>query len=249
MDVAWDIRLDTKWSRELRETFESVMPPAQAQRNSAVVNLEFKTLAKHSDSPQRSPCNLKSGYSLRKLVASSTPELSWTESRVMLEEALQYHSSECVSDDKLIASGESILRKRLSELGLDLQVQQGDGNCLFRSISVQLFGTPENHVAVRAKVVEYMMADRAQFEPFLGEDFSKYISAMARPGTWGDELSLRAACESFQIMISVITSERSNWFVRYTPKISPRGDIFLAYVSPIHYNAIVRRKNFFKSRH
>lgn len=62
---------------------------------------------------------------------------------------------------------------------------------------------------------------------------------MSRSGTWGDELTLRAACDWFGARICLITSEESNWFIQYEPRqLRSSRELFLAYISPIHYNAL-----------
>jgi hypothetical protein len=48
---------------------------------------------------------------------------------------------------------------------------------------------------------------REEFECFLGEDFDSYLTSMARLGTWGDELTLRAACDAFGVVMHVVTSD------------------------------------------
>jgi hypothetical protein len=63
--------------------------------------------------------------------------------------------------------------------------------------------------------------------------------AMSLSGTWGDELTLRAACDSYGVVIRCVTSEAENWYISYEP-LEKRLDreLFLAYISPIHYNAL-----------
>ena len=166
-------------------------------------------------------------------------KLGWTESRMMLEEALEINKNVVGMD--MLTDAER-LSQRLLHLGLSLDVQAGDGNCQFRALAKQIFGDPEKHDIVRRRAVGYIANHRARFEPYLGKQYlDKYLAEMAKLGTWGDELTLRAASESFECMISVITSERMNWFVRYIPDKSVRGEVFLAYSSPVHYNAIRRK--------
>ena len=49
------------------------------------------------------------------------------------------------------------------------------------------------------------------FVPFLGEDFESYHQAMSQDGTWGDELTLRAACDCYGVVVRCVTSEEKNW--------------------------------------
>lgn len=52
----------------------------------------------------------------------------------------------------------------------------------------------------------------------------------------------RAACEALGVVINVVTSDPENWFLRYVPAHSlVKREIFLSYVSPVHYNSIRRR--------
>lgn len=46
------------------------------------------------------------------------------------------------------------------------------------------------YLQVRDTVVRYMAANKAEFEPYLGEDWRRYINDMATEATWGDELTL-----------------------------------------------------------
>ena len=69
--------------------------------------------------------------------------------------------------------------------------------------------------------------------------------------TWGDELTLRAACDCFGCVTHVVTTEHENWLLTYCPSslegtevgsgaVTHDGvrELFLTYVSPIHYNVI-----------
>ena len=68
----------------------------------------------------------------------------------------------------------------LDSIGLQIVHVAGDGNCLFRAISDQLEGSPENHLFYRAKVVDYISSERDHFSPFLEDDepFEKYVSRL-----------------------------------------------------------------------
>jgi len=47
------------------------------------------------------------------------------------------------------------LRKR----GLDMVLQEGDGNCLFRAISLQVYGDSDQHGEIRKKCIDYMVRE------------------------------------------------------------------------------------------
>lgn len=55
----------------------------------------------------------------------------------------------------------------LSALGLYAADIRGDGNCLFNSLSDQLYGHQDEHPAVRAKVIQYMRDHASYYKQFL----------------------------------------------------------------------------------
>jgi hypothetical protein len=65
----------------------------------------------------------------------------------------------------------------------------GDGNCLFHSLSYP----NGNHRMVRACIVRHISKHWNEYREFVvTEERGDYIQQMFRPGTWGDELVLRA---------------------------------------------------------
>ena len=49
-----------------------------------------------------------------------------------------------------------LLRRRLDGLGLRENEVDGDGNCQFRAIADQLYGSPDRYAEVRANIVEHL---------------------------------------------------------------------------------------------
>lgn len=84
---------------------------------------------------------------------------------------------------------------------------EGDGNCLFRSISVQLFGLNGvgSHLDVRKRAIQFMVMNREDFEPFLEDDekWDDYITRMSKDGSWGGHLELTALSRVFEIDITI----------------------------------------------
>lgn len=76
-----------------------------------------------------------------------------------------------------------------------------------------------------------------------------YINDMSRSGTWGDELTLRAMSDALGVVINVITSEKKHWYIQYWPtdEIKETSDVFVTYISPVHYNAINRKRTLARS--
>ena len=59
----------------------------------------------------------------------------------------------------------ALLREGLLVIGAD-----GDGNCLFRSVSRQMYGSEDHHAMIRARCMDYMMINSSYFENFMRPD-------------------------------------------------------------------------------
>ena len=90
-------------------------------------------------------------------------------------------------------------RKSLQRRGLRVHRVEGDGNCLFRSVSHQVYGDDKHHGLARRSVADYMSLERPFFQSFVegdGEAFDRYIRKR-RDGSWGDEPEIQALCELY----------------------------------------------------
>lgn len=64
----------------------------------------------------------------------------------------------------------------------------GDGNCLFRTISDQLYGTEEHHIEIRELVMDYIFEEKNFFQNYVLEDIEDYVSKKRVLGAWGDDV-------------------------------------------------------------
>ncbi|MEW5311881.1 MAG: hypothetical protein WDW38_003562 [Sanguina aurantia] len=177
------------------------------------------------------------------LIALAHPGLGWTPSRKHLELLLNQEQATSLQD-QVLQTHEQRLASRLMRLNLDMLVVPGDGNCQFRSVSNELFGTQIYHQQVRQKAVKHIRANEAEYGCFLGEDFHEYLTEMSLSGTWGDELTLRAVCDSYGMVIRVVTSDEHHWYLTYEPtEQKVEREIFITYIAPIHYNSVKRHSS------
>ena len=76
----------------------------------------------------------------------------------------------------------------LKKMGLRLEDIDGDGNCLFRSISDQLSGHQGYHLTLRAACCDYMVEDKERLQHFLDVDddldFDDYVEWARKEGNW-----------------------------------------------------------------
>lgn len=118
-----------------------------------------------------------------------------------------------------IKDHESRLSDRLTRLHVTRNALQPDGNCLFNSISCQLFGSARQGVVVRNLIVDYMHHHREEYSMLFSKDeWMTYLQHMSAPGYWGDELCINAAARCFRVNIHVITSDAVRWHMVFRYK-------------------------------
>ena len=89
----------------------------------------------------------------------------------------------------------------------------GDGNCQFHATAHVLsrYGIYRSAQSLRADIVRHLQnnlndSDVMPLELFMGTSFSDYVGQMARDGTYGDQLTLRAASEIYNIQFTIIST-------------------------------------------
>ena len=60
-------------------------------------------------------------------------------------------------------SSENLMQSRLGELGLQSLDVGGAGDCLFRSVSHQLYGNSNHHMCIRTAGVQFMKDNPERF--------------------------------------------------------------------------------------
>ena len=73
-------------------------------------------------------------------------------------------------------------------------------------------------------------------------EFERYLSTMALPSTWGDELCIRAFADAYQAVVHVVTSTEEHYYLKYDspppPTAAVQKHVFLTYISPVHYDSL-----------
>mmetsp|Transcript_38552 Transcript_38552/g.109022 ORF Transcript_38552/g.109022 Transcript_38552/m.109022 type:complete len:167 (-) Transcript_38552:288-788(-) len=101
---------------------------------------------------------------------------------------------------------------------------RGDGNCLFRALA-QGFHMQQKGVGVhgalpkpeetrkaetlRANVAAELRKRRCEIEPFIDQDYEKYVRAMEMDGTWGGEPELAVGTHVLRMPIRVYSVSNS----------------------------------------
>jgi len=108
-------------------------------------------------------------------------------------------SPSIATDLESIASEDAAVKQEITRLDLALRDVQGDGNCLFRALADQLWGTQKRHVEVRKVVCDYLESHKESMEafvkPFLRDDetFENYVDRMRQASEFGSARTARVS--------------------------------------------------------
>ncbi|KAF9221775.1 cysteine proteinase [Gyrodon lividus] len=99
-----------------------------------------------------------------------------------------------------------LLTEQLRSLGLYAAHTLGDGNCLFRALSDQLYGTPSNHLQLRRDICDWIETHSQRYEPFCEDErgLSAHLQCMNEQGTYGGHLELSAFAHFVRRNVKVI---------------------------------------------
>mmetsp|Transcript_18031 Transcript_18031/g.51225 ORF Transcript_18031/g.51225 Transcript_18031/m.51225 type:complete len:1156 (+) Transcript_18031:284-3751(+) len=130
----------------------------------------------------------------------------------------------------------------LKKSGLEIREQDGDGNCLFRAISLQIYGDPSMHDDVRKQCLDFMERDQEHFAQFVtGEPFEEYVQRKRKDGVHGNNPEIQAISELFNRPVEVYCPENGAQPINIFHADYKTGDapIRLSYHDGNHYNAVV----------
>ncbi|KAH6578118.1 hypothetical protein BASA50_002281 [Batrachochytrium salamandrivorans] len=135
---------------------------------------------------------------------------------------------------------------QLAELGLVIKDITGDGNCLFRALSDQLYGTPTRHGQCRIDTCSHIAAYKDLYDPFIdnGDSLEKYIAKMSKGGVYGGNMEIVAFARHHKVNVAVHQAGLPVWVISGTisensPSRQPM--LHIAYHSWEHYSSIRNR--------
>mmetsp|Transcript_59471 Transcript_59471/g.66558 ORF Transcript_59471/g.66558 Transcript_59471/m.66558 type:complete len:316 (+) Transcript_59471:529-1476(+) len=134
------------------------------------------------------------------------------------------------------------LRANLEADNLEIVKMAPDGNCLFRSISDQVFGDYGNaHLDVRSAVCDFIENKKDYFKVFLVEEFELYLESVRQEGEWGGNVEVVAAARLYKRNITVYSQTLAAFRIDHGESRSLGPDLLVSYHDNDHYNS-VRRK-------
>ncbi|KAL7455236.1 hypothetical protein ACHAWC_006803, partial [Mediolabrus comicus] len=105
-------------------------------------------------------------------------------------------------------------RQQLQSQSLTIRTMSPDGNCLFRSISDQLYNdSGSSHSTIRSEICNHISNNTSEYEHFLLMDeddedimdIESYITEMRNNKTWGSDIEIVAACRVYNVGIKVFS--------------------------------------------
>jgi len=143
-------------------------------------------------------------------------------------------------------------QKIMENNGFLIKKVVGDGNCMFRAFSDQVYGSEKYHNVLREKCMDYLVIQKRFFQEFIEGDFDCYINEKRKDGIWGDDIELEALSEIYNRPIEIYSGsekplrcfhEDKKLYLNNTNKGIVITPIRLSYHGRKHYNSIVPKKD------
>ena len=145
---------------------------------------------------------------------------------------------------------EEKFQKKLELYNYDLHIVSGDGNCLFRSISDQIYGTDKHNLIIREKCMDYIEKNSIFYSQYIegGEkQMPEYIKRKRKSGVWGDNMEIQALSEIYKRPIEIyINPDKPITSFSNVSHDKKRFPIKISYHGNKHYNSIVPSINNFE---
>jgi len=137
---------------------------------------------------------------------------------------------------------EDMFGEKLAEKNLRIKHVGGDGNCLFRAVSHQIYGTEDHHKYIRDKCMDYISLNKNFFKQFIiggDQTIDQYIEEKRRVGVWGDDIEIHALSEMYDMPIQIYAYSNTPMRTFSESRNSSGKVIMLSYHRSSHYNSIV----------
>ena len=149
-------------------------------------------------------------------------------------------------NQQMMHDDDAFRKTLLAQGSFSINEMAADGNCLFRSLSDQLFGDYGNrHDVIRQNVCSFLEDNEEEFAVFLlldehdedVADFDTYVGRMKEDGEWGGNVELVAAARFYRRTITVYSPTGA--FSIESGHDEESGDkLLLSYHGQDHYNSI-----------
>ena len=137
---------------------------------------------------------------------------------------------------------EEKFKQKLHKYNYVLHIVPSDGNCLFSSISDQVYGTEKHNLIIREKCMDFIEANSVYYSQFIegGEtQMPAYIKRKRKSGIWGDNLEIEALSEIYKRPIEIYIEPDKPVNGLGFNKFGNKFPIKISYHGNKHYNSMV----------
>uniref|UniRef100_A0A6B2EDM6 ubiquitinyl hydrolase 1 n=1 Tax=Phlebotomus kandelakii TaxID=1109342 RepID=A0A6B2EDM6_9DIPT len=130
--------------------------------------------------------------------------------------------------------------KAMAERGLSVKEIAEDGACLFRAISLQIYGDQDMHEVIRQQTMDYIYQNREYFTQFVTEDISSYVQRKRENHVHGNHIEVQAMSEIYNRPVELYCYQTKPINI-FNSGQSDNGyePLRLSYQRCSHYNAIL----------
>lgn len=127
----------------------------------------------------------------------------------------------------------------LRPAGLAIRDVSNDGNCFFRAVSDQFYGSEDYHMKLRERACDYLLLHQDHYKHFIDEEqsFDQYVNDMRNDGVWADNLELQAISMAYKVNIRVHQSGKPSYDIRNHTALKANA-IHLSYHFGEHYASV-----------
>lgn len=119
---------------------------------------------------------------------------------------------------------------------------QGDGNCLYRSFSHQIYGDQEYYQYVKEGILEYLNLEKNFFSSYLPgglKNFDLYLNMKRLDGVWGDDLEIQAFSELYNRSVFIYADGIKPLKTFHEEREEKRLKVNISYHGRAHYNSLL----------
>ncbi|XP_062564429.1 OTU domain-containing protein 5-B [Armigeres subalbatus] len=130
--------------------------------------------------------------------------------------------------------------KIMSERGFVIKDMIEDGACLFRAISMQIFGDQDMHEMIRQQTMDYIYQNREYFAQFVTEDISNYVTRKRANHVHGNHIEIQAMSEMYNRSVELYCYQLEPINIFNSEQLNNGNEpLRLSYQRCSHYNAIL----------
>eukprot|EP00826_Nyctotherus_ovalis_P059198 TRINITY_DN8210_c0_g4_i2.p2 TRINITY_DN8210_c0_g4~~TRINITY_DN8210_c0_g4_i2.p2 ORF type:complete len:153 (-),score=23.34 TRINITY_DN8210_c0_g4_i2:461-919(-) len=142
-----------------------------------------------------------------------------------------------------IKAHELEFERKLIAKGLKIKIVAGDGNCLFRSVSDQIYGSEDFHELVRKSCMDYICVEKNFFSQYIIgglEAVEQYVETKRGLGIWGDDLEIEALSEIYERPIEIYAYDDKPMRTFHETSVANTAirPLLLSYHGRSHFNSV-----------